>query len=91
MLTDHVTIPTATATALANREWRKSSFSGVQNDCVELAFLPGGEDGDVNLGGEGGSEGDMAAIRDSKAVALGGRPLVLPRAGLTALVGLASR
>lgn len=66
---DHMTIP-------ANRKWRKATFSGAQNDCVELTFF-------------GGEEGDMAThvgIRDSKAVAGGGAPLVLPRAGLGALL-----
>lgn len=69
---DHVTVPT-------NREWRKATASGVQNDCVELTFFGGGtsEEGDMTL---------HVGVRDSKAVALGGTPLVLPLTGLTALI-----
>lgn len=76
---DHMTIPT-------NLEWRKATFSGVQNDCVELTFF-GGEN-------DGGVEGDAltyVGIRDSKAVASGGVPLVLPRGNLGALLRGASQ
>lgn len=72
---DHMTIP-------ANLEWRKARVSGWQNDCVELTFFGTSEKGDMAT---------HVGIRDSKAVASGGTPLVLPRAGLGALLRGASQ
>lgn len=80
--TDHVTIPAA---VLANLEWRKATASGWQNDCVELTFVPGGE--------ESGHGAGFVAVRDSKSLAGGGAfpSLVLPRTSLTSLVRFTDR
>ena len=50
---------------LSHAEWRKSSYSGVQGSCVEVAPLPGGIAYGAVTAGSGEADG-MIAVRDSK-------------------------
>jgi Domain of unknown function (DUF397) len=50
---------------LSHAVWRKSSYSGANGSCVEVAPLPGGTLGSTVMAGHGEAGGGIA-VRDSK-------------------------